>query len=429
MRFLIIVFLFISYFASAQQLMTVEDAVNIALKSNFDILVARNNADIDKVNNTRGNAGMLPVVDLNGSANFQANNTNQEYSDGTSTSYNPLTSTNVGAGPQLSWLLYDGGKMFVTKNKLNEIEALGEIQFKEKVLEVVYNVIAAYYNVVRQNQQLASIKEVLDLNQERVTIAQAGFNAGSLLKTDLLQAKIDMNVTMENAINQQFAIDAAKKDLNVLLGKAPENDFMVSDSIPFQYTPDKEKLFQQIDTANTSILAFQKQLDISRLNVTENKKNYYPTLSLKGGYNFSQTMNSDGSLIKSRLVGPQIGGTLAIPLYNSGETKRKIAEATIQMQSAQYDLDYVKLQVASELQNAITNFENQRKLMLIEKENNALTKENFEISLSRLKLGQTTSLEVHQAQENYVQSSTRLINFEYNLKINEIKLKQLISSL
>lgn len=67
--------------------------------------------------------------------------------------------------------------------------------------------------------------------------------------------------------------------------------------------------------------------------------------------------------------------------------------------------------------------------MQIEKENNELNKEYIEICLQRLRLGQSTSLELHQAQDSYVQSSTRLINFEYNMKMAEIKLKQLIATL
>ena len=68
-------------------------------------------------------------------------------------------------------------------------------------------------------------------------------------------------------------------------------------------------------------------------------------------------------------------------------------------------------------------------MLKIEKENNELTKENIKISIERLRLGQTTSLEVRLAQEDYVQSCTRLINFQYNLKIAETKLKQLVSAL
>jgi outer membrane protein TolC len=49
--------------------------------------------------------------------------------------------------------------------------------------------------------------------------------------------------------------------------------------------------------------------------------------------------------------------------------------------------------------------------------------------MERLRLGQTTALEVRQAQESFVDSQTRLINLKYNLKLAEAKLKQLIAGL
>ena len=413
----------------AQNVLTPERAVNIALKNNFDILVARNDADIARINNTKGNAGMLPTVNVNGSGSYSYDNVNQKLSSGTVNKYSSQSSTLVTTNAELSWTLFDGGKMFVTKNKLNEIQALGELQFQTKVLETMYNVIAAYYDIVRQKQQLKSMNEAISYNNERVTIAQTGFDAGSLLKNDLLQAKIDLNVVMENAINQQYAISEAQKTLNRMLGQDPNTIFEVSDSISLLYTPDRNELLQKLNSSNASILSFQKQIDIARLTLKETQKGYLPTLSFRGGYYLSQTVNSEGSTLRNRSYGPQVGGTLSIPIYNGGETKRKISIARKELQSAEYDLENVKLQVNTELQNALTDFENQQHLLQIEKENNKLTKENIEISLQRLRLGQTTSLEVHLAQESYVQSCTRLTNFEYYLKIAETKLKQLISSL
>jgi outer membrane protein len=428
MRILFTLSLFMACFiANAQKILTVEDAVNIALKNNFDILVARNDADIARTNNTPGNAGMLPALRMTGSGNYEVNNTDQKLSSGNETKYPSLSTTSLNAGTELSWTLFDGGKMFVTKTKLHEIETLGEIQFKDRVLQTTYSVIAGYYDIVRQKQQLASINEAINFNQERVKIAQTGLEAGSLVKTDLLQAKIDLNVNMENAINQQFTIDAAKKTLMALLAQRPETAFEVSDSIPLIYSPDKNELMQRIDSTNTTILSFQKQADIARLNLKENNRLYSPLINFTGGYYFSQTNNSDGSVLKNRSFGPQVGGSIVIPLYSSGENKRKITNAKIQLNSAEYNLQNVKLQVNTELQNALTGFENQQRLRQIEKENNALAKEDLEISLQRLRYGQTTSLEVHQAQDNYVQSCTRLVNFEYNLKIAETKLKQLIA--
>ena len=186
--------------SSAQSKLTINDAISIAMKNNFDILVAGNEANIANVNNTPGNAGMLPTLDLTGSGSLEQNNVSQKLSSGTENNYQALKSSSLSAGAHLNWNLFDGGKMFVTKSKLNEIQALGEIQFKDKVLQTLFNINAAYYDVVRQKQQLNSINEALNMNRERVTIAQAGYNAGSLLKSDLLQAKIDLNINIFIAI-------------------------------------------------------------------------------------------------------------------------------------------------------------------------------------------------------------------------------------
>jgi outer membrane protein TolC len=415
--------------SNAQKKLTIEDAISIAMKNNFDILVAENEAGIAKANNTPGNAGMLPTVAVTGSGTIEQNNVHQKLSSGVENNNPALAGSSLNAGVQLNWNLFDGGKMFVTKSKLAEIQSLGEIQYKAKVLQTISAVIAAYYDIVRQKQQLNSINEALNLNRERVIIAQAGYNAGSMLKSDLLQAKIDLNVNSENAINQQFTIEAATKTLRVLLGGKGEETFEITDSIPINYSPDKARLVEKLNNSNTSIIGFQKQIEIAQLALKESRAAYLPTLSFKAGYYASQSVYSAGSVLKNSSVGPQAGGTLAIPVYNAGETKRRTTTAKIQAESAEYDLQNIRLQVNTELQNTLTEFDNQQQLLKIETENNELAKENIQISLDRLKHGQTTSLEVRRAQEDYMQSCTRLINFRYNLKMAETKLKQLVSEL
>jgi len=426
--YMLFVLVCLTSFSVAQKL-TINDAIGIALKNNFDIRVAKNDAAISKANNTAGNAGMLPTVGISGSGSYGVSETNQKLGGGGTNSYPSLSSSSLSAGLQLNWTLFDGGKMFVTKNKLNEIQSLGEIQFKEKVLQTLSNVISAYYDVVRQKQQLNSINEILEFNRNRVSISQTGFNAGSLVKTELLQAKIDLNVTTENAINQQFNIDEAFKSLNLMLGRKGEELIEVNDSISLNYSPDKAALQQKLNSSNTSILSFQKQIEIAQLTLKENRTLYFPNLSVRGGYYLSQTNNSAGTILQNNAFGPQVGGSVVIPIYNAGETKRKETVAKIQKETAEIDLQSIKLQVNTALLNTLTEFENQQKLLSIEAENNELAKENLQISMERLKHGQTTSTEVHLAQENYVQSNTRLINFRFNLKMAETRLKQLVSDL
>jgi outer membrane protein TolC len=414
----------------AQKLITVESAVNIALKNSYDILVSRNDADIAKMNNTRGNAGMLPTVAINGSDNYAVNNTYIKPSSGAEIKSANAGSNSFNTNVELNWTLFDGGRMFVTKNKLNEIEALGEIQFRNQLLQTVYNVIVAYFNVVKQQQQLVSFNKVISYNQERVTILQTSFNSGSSAKNNLLQAKIDLNVSKENAISQHSIIISSKRNLNqILCLNIDSTAYDVIDSIPLNYKPDKTDLLSKILTNNTSILSLQKEIDIAKLSVDEFKTNRLPKINFNTGYNFQYNSNNSGNTLVNRSYGPQIGGSISIPIYQGGNTSRLIATSKIQLKSAEYDFENAKIQVNTLLQNALTDFENQQNLLSIEQENIDMVKENLEISMQRLRFGQTTALEVRQAQQSYEDSFTRLINFKFNLKVAETKLKQLIAGL
>lgn len=431
MKKLILIFLFISGFLTlqAQQVLSVQDAINIALKNSYDIQVAANDASIDKANNTRGNAGMLPTVGLNVSDNLSLISNHQETANKVKTSTSNARTNTIDAGIALSWTLYDGGKMFVTKQKLQEIEALGEIQYRDRVLQTVYNVIVAYYDVVKQKQQLASINEVTNYNKERVKILQTSFDAGNVDKTVLLQAKIDLNVNQENAINQKDVIAVAKKNLNQLICRDITTEFEVTDLIQTDYLPNVDELKQKLYETNTTILSLQKQVDIAKLSFKEMNTLKNPRFSLTTGYNFTRNDYTLYSLLNNRTLGPQIGGTISFPLYQGGNANRQIKISAIELKSSQYALENAKLAAYTQLVNALTDFEAQRNLLKIEIDNNALAKENLDISTQRLRLGQTTSLEIRQAQESYQDSYTRLLNFEYNLKVSETKLKQLISAL
>jgi len=414
----------------AQKLITVDNAVGIAMKNSYDILISGNDADIARMNNTAGNAGMLPAVAVNGSDNYSVNNSLIRQSSGSEIKSSNARTNAVNTNVELNWTLYDGGKMFVTKNKLNEIETLGILQYRNQVEQTIYDVVVAYFNVVKQQQQLVSINKVILYNQERVTILQTSFNAGSSAKNNLLQAKIDLNVSKENSIAQQSIIISSKRNLNQILSlNIDSTAYDVIDSIPLTYKPDKAELLSKIYTNNTNILTLKKEIDIARLSVDEFKAARLPKVNFNTGYNFQYTNNTSGTTLLSRNFGPLVGGSITIPIYQGGNTNRLIATSKIQLQSAEYNLENSKIQVNTQLENALTDFENQQNLLSIEKENTDLVKENLEISMQRLRYGQTTALEVRQAQQSYEDSFTRLINFKYNLKVAETRLRQLIAGL
>jgi outer membrane protein len=417
------------YSGSAQTIFTADSAAAIALKNNFDIRIARTVADINKRNNTAGNAGMLPGVGITGSEDYSTGHVNQNLFDGTSTNVSNANSNSLSAGIALNWTLFNGGKMFITKKKLNEIETLGQTQFQDQVMQTLFLVYSAYYDVVRQKEQLKSIQKVIQFNQERVTILSASFNAGLAPKTDLLQARIDLNVYKENAISQEVVITTAKRLLNKLLSRDPDYPFEVDDTIVENYQPDRKDLLQKLFSVNPSVQSSKISVEVSRLGVNEMRSSYFPSVNFNAGYDLLHSDNNTGTVRMNESYGPMIGATLSIPLYQAGNVRRQVSVARLAYDAAQYALENTKFSVNTEFQIALTGFDNQIRLLKIETDNFALAKENLDISLQRLRLGQTTALEVRQAQESFQESMTRLTDFGYLAKVAEIKLKQLMGNL
>ena len=154
-----------------------------------------------------------------------------------------------------------------------------------------------------------------------------------------------------------------------------------------------------------------------------------PTISLNAGYNFNITQTSTGLVNYNRGTGPQIGAVLTYPIYLGGNITRQQDIANLNYISYKLEYDQIKAKLKNDFANALANYNTQKKLLKIEEETKLFAKENLFLSIERLKLSQTTSLELRDAQLMYENSLTRFSNIGYNLKAVETKLKLLMGKL
>jgi outer membrane protein len=157
----------ISTNALAQELLTVEDAIKIGLEKNYSILIVRNSQEIAKAQNNFGNAGMSPQVSLNGNLNLANVNSHQEFFTGAIQDRNGAQSNQTGASVNVSWTIFDGLKMFAIRKRLTENEQLTAISLKQQMETTVYNIILAYYNIVKTTELIKAAKQNLNIYEER----------------------------------------------------------------------------------------------------------------------------------------------------------------------------------------------------------------------------------------------------------------------
>lgn len=430
-------FLFL-FFALIQQLfaqtnnplLTGEEAVRLALENNFDIRLSRADADLAKANNIKANAGMLPTVNFVAGDNIALNAFQQQrLADGREFNAYGALANNVNAGVQLSWTLFDGRRMYITKKRLEELEALGQLNLQNEVQQTSAVVLQTYYDIVRGRLQERALAEVITLNEERLRIAEARLAAGFAAQTDALQARIDLNQRRSDLLSQQNATFAAKRALNLLLARSAETAFDVAGNLVNTYTPARAELLQKMQTRNTGLLSLQKNADVAALIVDENRTLNKARVTGIGQVNALRSDNAVSLIQNNTQAGLTVGASLVIPLYTGGNFKRQVETAQLQAQQAVIRLDAQRLSIESELDNQLAFFQTQQQMLALEEDNVKNARENLNVSTERFRLGQTNALETQTAQNTLEQALFRQNLALYNLKATEVRLKLLAGEL
>ena len=154
-RFITALFIFnflTGYTGTAQQrMLTIEEAVAAALKNNFDILLLKNDSAVYALNNSYAKAAFLPRFNASSAVLFNNNNLKQKLADGSERKQNGIRSSNINASVNMNWTVFDGFRMFATRDKLAEFVTLGNLTIKNQLINTISDIIKTYYNIDRKS--------------------------------------------------------------------------------------------------------------------------------------------------------------------------------------------------------------------------------------------------------------------------------------
>jgi outer membrane protein TolC len=365
--------------ANAQQMLSLEDAIAAALKNNYDILLTRNDSISYALDRSYAYGAFLPRLNATATRTFNTNAQKQELSNGTKRDTTGIRSNNLNAAVTLSWTLFDGFKMFATREKLIEFERLGTLAVKDQVINSVAQVVNNYYNIVRQKQQLKAIEEQISIDEERVKLADRKLSVGLGSKPELLQAKVDLNADKAQQITQQTLIAQLREQLNRLIGFQTHAMYEVTDSIPLNTALQYGSLQNNLDNSSTSLLLAKKNIDIAELVVKERRADLWPILQFNSAYNFSRTENkaviNSFTPLFNQNRGLNYGLGLTVPILNGFNTRRLIRQGQLDVQYQQLILQNQRSLVDVGLSNAFKDYELQKRLLTLEEDNISLAKE------------------------------------------------------
>jgi outer membrane protein TolC len=411
-----------------QKLLTLDEAIATALQYNYDIILSKNDSAVAALDYSYRNAVFLPRLNANIGDTWNKNHQKQDFANGTKREGAVKTNNLVGS-LTLSWTLFDGGKMFVTRDKAEELVRLGELGIKDQVINTVATVINTYYDIVRQKQQLKAVEESMSISQTRVDLSQRKLDIGVGAKPDVLQSKVDLNAQKAAQLRQLTLIQQLKETLNQAMNVTPNSAYEVVDSIPLNPNILLGDIQNNIENTNTTLQVLKKNIDIANFTVRERKAERFPIVAFNSAYNINRS-NNDVALnpalpLFNRNRGYNYGLTATIPILNNKNTQRLIRQAELNVQYQKLIFENQKSIVNLGVYNAFQDYELQKKALDLEEANILLAKENVNIILETYRLGQATYLQLREAQKSLEDAYNRLIAARYNTKVAETELLRL----
>ena len=413
----------------SQPLLSPEAALAAALEHNYGILLAKNDSAAAALDVDYTYAAFLPRLNATVGTVWNNNNQHQEFSDGNVREAKGVKSNNLTGSLNLNWTLFDGLKMFTTKEKIEEIARLGALNIKNEVVNTVADVTNIYYNIVRQKQQLKAIEEQMAISEERVKVADRKLSTGLGSKPELLQARVDLNAQKASQLQQLTLIAQLKEQLNELTGMRLPQEFDVAEDIPFDQNLKIDEIQNNISSTNPSLMLAERNIGIAQLTLKEHKAGRFPTVAFNSAYNYNRTDNqtvvNPFQPLTSRSNGLNFGLTANVPILNNRLVQRNIEQAQLDIEYLQLAYSDRRTQIDASLRNAFRDYVYQKQALQLEEENIELAKENVVIALERFRQGVSTYLELREAQKSLEDAYNRLIAARYNAKVAETELLRL----
>ena len=415
--------------AQQEELLTVEEAVSIALENNYQIKIATNDLKIDETSISPGFAGMLPTLNAVADNNNSNQSIDQTRSDGTKISLDNAKSNSLSYGVQLDWTIFDGLQMFSRYDQLKEIKNRSDAELKLAVLGTVSDVMTIYFDLVQQKQQLTALDSTLVISKQRVELANNRFSIGKASKLELLNAQVDENTDKALYLRQQELFQNTKTRLNTIIGRDVKTEFRVIDLISIDKTLELGVLEEQATTQNPQLQAQLINKRITELQLKEIKGGRLPTISAQAGYMFSDSESSLGFTTNNNSRGFNYGLSARLNLFDGFNQNRNEKIAKIQIENSELLIEEQTQTLLSQLNRAFETYETNLRLMDLEVHNEAIAKENLEITIAKYRIGTIPTIEFRAAQLNYINAVVRSSNAVYMAKLSEIVLKELAGNL
>ena len=378
--------------------LTLQDALNRARANSVQFQAAVTDQGIAHEDKVQARAGLLPSVNFNNqfiytepngspSGVFIANNTVHEYlSQGDIHQVIGLTS-------------------YTDYRKAKALEAVARAKVEVAKRGLVVAVVQGYYGLIAAQRKYANVQQAASEAQQFLALSQKLENGGEVAHADVIKAQIQYNDRQRDLREAQLAMDKSRLDLAVLLFPDFNLNFTVVDDA--QLAPPLVSFDEFIKAAqnrNPDVRASSASFQAAKFEVSSAQSAYLPTLTLDYFYGIDAPHFAVHEPDGTRNLGYAVAATLNIPIWNWGATRSKVVQADLKRKQAQRELTMAQRKLQADMRELYAEAEAARAELELLKSSADLAAESLRLTILRYQGGESTVLEVVDAQNTLTQA-------------------------
>jgi outer membrane protein len=395
--------------ACAQESLSLDDALRLALQNNGLARAALAETDAADARLAAARANLYPSIDLSSSTTRTRIEGGGAIAD--------TTQRQNGFG--LEWLLLDNGQRELRIRQSSRTAEATRQSTRDTVRRVLFQTARAYYEVLRRKELLQVADTAVRRAETLLEVAKAQAEVGAAPQKDVLQAEADLANARVQQIQARNALRLAETDLKRLIGWEAQKPLPALTAPDAPSSPDPalsvEQLWQRARLQRPDLRDAELRLQISRLGLDAARLNSLLRLqiSARGFREYEPNSRTQGSL----------SIVASYPLFDGGLTRANLREAEASLQSAQFRLQQAERDAYAEVESAVLSIREASERLEASKIAVAAAQRNFDAAQESLREGVGTIVEVLTAQLALITAETNLVQATYDAAVAELQLR------
>jgi len=303
-------------------------------------------------------------------------------------------------------------------------QALAQARAEVAARGLVVTVVQGFYGLLAAQQKSASTAQAAEEALHFLDLSKKLENGGEVAHSDVIKAQIQANDLQRQLQDTKLAEQNARLSLAVLLFPSFFQDYtLVDDLAAAPALPSLDDVRQLAKNNNPELRAAFAALAVAGKEVAVARAGHLPSLSVDWFYGIDANQFATEDRNGLQNLGYSAVATLNIPIFSWGATQSKVKQAELQRHQAQVELSAAQRQALADLQSFYAEADTVRGQLDALQNSADLAKESLRLTNLRYQAGESTALEVVDAQNTLTQALNSLHDGEarYHLAIANLQ--------